>query len=109
MGFQDRGFNWAHVALFSAMVASTDALSVTAILKKSEGGGGPGEQGTGALDSWLAGAEDRTGWRALVARPTSTTTAPDPAGTATRPSRPPSHPAAPARPRLAQPAARSGW
>ncbi|KAI7841428.1 hypothetical protein COHA_004823 [Chlorella ohadii] len=37
LGFQGRGFNWGHVALFSAMVASTDALSVTAILKKSGG------------------------------------------------------------------------
>ncbi|KAL4437060.1 hypothetical protein ABPG75_004199 [Micractinium tetrahymenae] len=36
-GFGSRGFTWAHVALFSAMVASTDALSVTAILKKSGG------------------------------------------------------------------------
>ncbi len=44
MGFGSRGFTWAHVALFSAMVASTDALSVTAILKKSgsqwDGAGG---------------------------------------------------------------------
>lgn len=42
MGFQSRGFNWCQVALFSAMVASTDALSVTAILKKSERGVGLG-------------------------------------------------------------------
>ncbi|PSC75198.1 Sodium hydrogen exchanger 7 [Micractinium conductrix] len=37
LGFDARGFTWAHVALFSAMVASTDALSVTAILKKTGG------------------------------------------------------------------------
>lgn len=36
LGFESRGFNWCHVALFAAMIASTDALSVTAILKKSE-------------------------------------------------------------------------
>ncbi|KAL4855765.1 Sodium/hydrogen exchanger 7 [Chlorella vulgaris] len=38
LGFASRGFTWVHGALFAAMIASTDALAATAILKA---GGGP--------------------------------------------------------------------
>ena len=34
LGFADKGFTWAHGALFAAMIASTDALAATAILKQ---------------------------------------------------------------------------
>ena len=34
MGFANRGFTWAHGALFAAMISSTDALAATAILKQ---------------------------------------------------------------------------
>lgn len=33
LGFAGRGFNWAHGALFASMIASTDALAASAILK----------------------------------------------------------------------------
>jgi hypothetical protein len=36
LGFAGRGFNWVHCAVFSAMIASTDAVSTTAILKQGE-------------------------------------------------------------------------
>ena len=34
LGFASRGFSWVHGALFAAMIASTDALAATAILKQ---------------------------------------------------------------------------
>lgn len=33
LGFSGRGMDWAHGALFAAMLAPTDAVSVTALLK----------------------------------------------------------------------------
>lgn len=33
-GLNKLGWNWQHAALFSAMIASTDAVAVSAILKK---------------------------------------------------------------------------
>lgn len=36
LGFSSRGFTWVHGALFAAMIASTDALAATAILKQGE-------------------------------------------------------------------------
>jgi NhaP-type Na+/H+ or K+/H+ antiporter len=36
LGFASRGFTWVHGALFAAMIASTDALAATAILKAGE-------------------------------------------------------------------------
>ncbi|EIE21844.1 hypothetical protein COCSUDRAFT_56295 [Coccomyxa subellipsoidea C-169] len=38
LGLKDLGWTWQHAALFSAMIASTDAVAVSAILKK---GGAP--------------------------------------------------------------------
>jgi NhaP-type Na+/H+ or K+/H+ antiporter len=37
LGFQARGWSWAHGALFAAVVAPTDALAVGAILAKANG------------------------------------------------------------------------
>lgn len=37
MGFQNRGWTWVHGALFSAIIAPTDALAVAAILSQSGG------------------------------------------------------------------------
>ncbi len=34
LGLKDLGWTWQHAALFSAMIASTDAVAVSAILKK---------------------------------------------------------------------------
>lgn len=48
LGFSSRGFTWVHGALFSAMIASTDALAATAILKQGAQGAG-GRQGGGML------------------------------------------------------------
>ena len=37
LGFQSRGWSWVHGALFSAIIAPTDALAVAAILSQSNG------------------------------------------------------------------------
>ena len=39
LGLREMGWRWQHGALFSAMLASTDALAVTAVLRRA---GGPG-------------------------------------------------------------------
>jgi hypothetical protein len=51
LGFADKGFTWAHGALFAAMIASTDALSATAILKQ------------GGWVGWRAVVWDRMGYQ----------------------------------------------
>jgi NhaP-type Na+/H+ or K+/H+ antiporter len=38
LGFSSRGWDWIHAAILAAMLAPTDAVAVTAILKA---GGGP--------------------------------------------------------------------
>lgn len=37
LGFQDRGWTWAHGALFAAIIAPTDALAASSILKRANG------------------------------------------------------------------------
>ena len=43
MDFQSRGWSWVHGALFSAMIASTDAIAVPAMLKAGEWRVGAGQ------------------------------------------------------------------
>jgi hypothetical protein len=59
LGFADRGMDWVHGALVAAMLAPTDAVSVTAILKA-------GALGLRCSVLGLAGIGLGLSWAALV-------------------------------------------
>ena len=56
LGFANRGWDWVHGAIFASMLAPTDAVAVTAMLKA----GAPGRPGEAC--AWSGARRRRCGW-----------------------------------------------